>query len=285
MAGMADIFLNRQRQGGLFGGGGGEGSTFTAGGNLVSPTSDPTFARLLEAAQAAIPQNQPSVMDIASQGVQSPLLEAILGPMLQRLVQPQQAQQRQLTEATRATGGLRDSAYGQQFNELLNQQGLQRNDLMAQVLQHTLAPLLNATIQQQAQAYNPARILSDLLGQSKPQLVPTASGQGGGGGWENIPPSLGLATPMMGDSMASTGRTNPWDWAPGGGWNASMGGGGGGLPSGVAGAGGADPLAALEKYLTGSPGPSFPIQQTGENSWGSTSYNPLTDYTQTNMEY
>ena len=321
----------------LWGGGGGgdsgAGTTPAGAGQLISPTGDPTFARLLEAAQAAIPTgppaseswlqaaqgaiptNQPSVMDIAAQGASSPLLSAILGPMLQRLQQPQAAQRTQLTEATRATGGLRDSAYTGGMNELLQKQGLQQNDLMAQILKETLGPLLNASMQQQQMSYDPARILSnlagtavqqeslaynpakmltDLLGVAKPQYVSPqgAGGAGGGGsGWENIPPSMGLATPMMGSSMPSTGYTSPAamsaagqasDWEN---YYRNLTGGGGtrataGQPAG--GGGGYDPLT---QYLLGGQGSSFPIEQSGANSWQSVSYNPLTDYAQTNMEY
>ena len=280
---------------GLWGGGGGAagsvgGATPAGAGQLISPTGDPTFARLLEAAQAAIPQSQPSVMDIAGQGASSPLLSAILGPMLERLKQPQAAQRTQLTEATRATGGLRDSAYTGGMNELLQKQGLQQNDLMAQILQQTLGPLLQASMQQQAQSYNPANILGDLLGAARPQYVPPQGGGGsaaGGIDMSGLSPSLGLATPMAGDTMASTAGPGQWGYVNGRLQQIpypDAGGGGGYNPPAAAApsGGGYDPLT---QYLLGGQGSTFPIEQSGANSWQSVSYNPLTDYAQTNMEY
>ena len=280
----------------LWGGGGGgdsgAGTTPAGAGQLISPTGDPTFARLLEAAQAAIPTSQPSVMDIAGQGASSPLLSAILGPMLERLRQPQAAQRTQLTEATRATGGLRDSAYTGGMNELLQKQGLQQNNLMAQILQQTLGPLLNASMQQQQMSYNPANILAGLLGAARPQYVPPqgaggAGGGGGGSGWENIPPSMGLATPMQGSSMPSTAGPGQWGYVNGRLQQIpypDAGGGGGYNPPAAAApsGGGYDPLT---QYLLGGQGATYPIEQSGANSWQSVSYNPLTDYAQTNMEF
>ena len=162
--------------------------TNVAGGNLISPTVDPTFAALMQQIQGSISGaqgQQQSLQNIVSQGAQSPLLEAVLGPALQRLLAPQAAQQQQLTDATRAAGGLRDSSYGSNMTQLLNQQGLQNNDLISTIIAKTLGTLVPGQLHENRQAYDPATALMQLLGLDKPSFVgdqPISSGGGGGGG-------------------------------------------------------------------------------------------------------
>jgi len=180
------------------------GVTSAGQGQLISPAADPTFASLLEAAKGAMPQGLPSLQGIVSEGATSPLLASILGPALQRLLVPQQQQQQQLTDVTRAAGGLRDSGYGQNMSTLLGQQGLERNDLMSNIIAKTLQTLVSGQLQENQQAFNPMKALSELLGISKPTYVGAPSqavggSRSSGGGWESLSPSLGLATPMQGD--------------------------------------------------------------------------------------
>ena len=293
---------------------------------VTSPTVDPTFSRLLGESQAAIPQNLPSLQDIVSQGATSPLLEAIIGPALQRLVAPQAQQMQQLTDITRAAGGLRGSTYGGNVLQLLNEQGLQRNDLMSNIIAKTLGTLVPGQLQENEQAFLPQKALSALTQLARPEITPNkpedaltnllrtispeitqnkpedalmqllqlisprfqppsgGGGGGGGGGWENIPPSMGLATPSQASAMPTTAGPGQWGYVngrlqqipypdTGGGYNP---------PAAAAPTSGYDPLT---QYLLGSQGATNPIQQTGESSWSTVPYAPLTDYASTNMEY
>lgn len=187
---------------------GGIDSTINQSGNLVSPTTDPTFGGLLQTAQASMPQNLPGLQDIIQGGMNSPLLQMVLGPAMARLQAPQAAARQNLTEQTRAAGGLRGSTYGQDQNTLANNQALEGNDLMSQVIKQMLAPIISGQLQQNQQAFNPISALTALLGAAKPIMVPNSSATNsvsGGGGWDSIPQSQGLGTPMQSDSMGATG--------------------------------------------------------------------------------
>lgn len=171
----------------------GGGST---GFNIFDPTSVANFSRVANAAGSSIPQRLPSLESIITQGVNSPLLAAVLGPALERLRAPQAQQQQQLTESTRAAGGLRGSQYTQGMNQLLYNQGLQTNDLMGQVIQQMLAPIISGRLQEQRNQFLPSEALINLLRAIRPEAVGSRATTGAGSsGWENIPPSLGLNTP------------------------------------------------------------------------------------------
>lgn len=188
------------------GGSSGSGSASVGGSQVISPLALPELMQLFNRTQANIPNQDQlgSLQGMIQGGINSPLLQMVLGPALQRL-QPQQAQQRQnLTESTRAAGGLRGSTYGQDMNTLQNNQALQTNDLMAQVIQQMLSPLISGQLQEQQNQFLPAKSLTDLLQASRPAIA----GRGGASastGWENIPASQGLGTPMMGDTMGPAG--------------------------------------------------------------------------------
>src|SRR3990167_2730249 len=91
----------------------------------LSPLDDPAYADLFNQIMGSIPQNLAGITSLVSQGINSPLIEAVLGPALARLQQPQAQQRQQLTESTRAAGGLRGSQYGRGMNQLMATQGLQ----------------------------------------------------------------------------------------------------------------------------------------------------------------
>lgn len=164
------------------GGGGAVGNTRYA---QVSPTSDPSFAALLAQILQQTPQreNMTSLQDMITGGMNSPLLQSILGPALARLQAPQAQQRENLTESTRAAGGLRSSSYGQNYNKLQEQQGQQQNDLMGQVIQQVLGTLMTGQMQEQQNSFLPARSLTELLRSIAPSTVsgtvPQVSGGGG----------------------------------------------------------------------------------------------------------
>ena len=194
------------------GGGSTSGKVGTTEYKQVSPTSDPTFARLLEQIQAITPTALPGIESITQQGMNSPLLQLVLGPALQRLQAPQAQARQNLTEQTRAAGGLRGSTYGQDMNKLVANQGLQQNDLMAQVIQQILGTLVSGQIQSQQNSMLPGKSLTELLRTIAPQNITgqTVSGQTGGSssGWGSIPPSQGLNTPM---SSGTLNAQQQWD--------------------------------------------------------------------------
>jgi len=163
------------------GGGGAVGNTRYA---QVSPTSDPSFAALLAQILQQTPQreNMTSLQDMITGGMNSPLLQSILGPALARLQAPQAQQRENLTESTRAAGGLRSSSYGQNFNKLQEQQGQQQNDLMGAVIQQVLSSLISGQMQEQQNSFLPGRSLTELLRTIAPQTVTGSVGGGGSSG-------------------------------------------------------------------------------------------------------
>ena len=189
----------------------------------VSPTSDPSFAKLLDQILNVTPTALPGIEQLTAQGMNSPLLQLVLGPALQRLQAPQAQARQNLTEQTRAAGGLRGSTYGQDMNKLVANQGLQQNDLMSQVIQQILGTLVSGQIQSQQNSMLPGKSLTELLRTIAPQTLTgplvtgqtitgqNITGQTGGSsssGWGSISPSQGLNTPM------SSGTLNPqqqWD--------------------------------------------------------------------------
>lgn len=211
----------------FFGGGGGFGSLESFGmsgipgmgpgteltGNTItrqiSPTSDPAFAQLLEQIINITPTALPGINDIVSGGMNSPLLQLVLGPALARLAAPQAQQRQQLTEATRAAGGLRGSQYGKDFTRLQQQQGQQQNDLMAQVIQQMLAPLISGSLQAQQNSMLPGKSLTDVLRLLAPQTVSSQmGGSGGGGGGGGISPRTSAADQSRADEQAQIQRAH-----------------------------------------------------------------------------
>jgi hypothetical protein len=194
----------------LFGGAGTAVNTAgggTAGGGdwtAVSPLVIPELRDLYMRAQGAVPSKMQSVQDMVAGGMNSPLLQAVLGPALQRLVQPQAAQREQLTDIFRDTGGLKGGQYGVRMNDLLTNQSQQQNDLMAQVLGQVLNPLLSAQIQEQRNQFLPAQTYADILQAARPNFNfgSNARSSSSSSGWESIAPSLGLGTPMSGDRIS-----------------------------------------------------------------------------------
>ena len=187
------------------GGSSGSGSASVGGSQVISPLALPELMALFNQIQGEVPSRteMPSLQTMIQGGMNSPLLQSVLNPAMQRL-QPLQQQQRQnLTETTRAAGGLRGSTYGQDMNTLQNNQALQSNDLMGQVIQQVLGTLMQGQLQEQRNQFLPGETLINLLNASRPQV-----GKGGASassGWENIPASQGLATPMQSDSMGPAG--------------------------------------------------------------------------------
>lgn len=149
----------------------------------LSPMDDPTFADLFGQAAGSIPGSLPGIEQLIAQGMNSPLLQLVLGPALERLKAPQAQQREQFTESARAAGGLRDSSYRGGMNKLMQNQGQAQNDLMSQVIQQILGTLVSGQLQSQQNSFLPARSMTDLLRTATPQTVQgSMAGMGGGGG-------------------------------------------------------------------------------------------------------
>jgi hypothetical protein len=131
----------------------------------------PELMNLFNQNQQAIPTQLNSLQSMIQGGMNSPLLQQVLGPAMQRLQQPQADQRRQLTDTFRASGGLRGSSYGNETNKLMVNQGQQQNDLMAQVIREMLAPLIQGQMQEQQNSFLPARAMTDLFNAARPTVI------------------------------------------------------------------------------------------------------------------
>lgn len=139
--------------------------------NSVSPLVVPELMNLFNKAQGSVPGSLNSLQSMIQGGMNSPLLQEVLGPAMQRLVQPQAQQRQQLTDMTRAAGGLRSGEYGMNTNVLLNNQSLQQNDLMSDVIGKVLQTLVSGQLQEQQNQFLPSKAYTDLLSASRPQLI------------------------------------------------------------------------------------------------------------------
>ena len=158
------------------------------------------------------------LLELLTQGTQSPLLKAILGPLLKIQERSFKPQQQNLTDMFRSAGALRDTSYGKGMGTLLGDQALAKQGLIGSTAQSFLGPLLQALMESQRM---------NMSAQARSSSDP----------WAGIPPSQGLATPMSGGG-SSTSLANSYG---GSGFNPP----GGGLN-----------LDALMKMLSGSSGGS-----------------------------
>ena len=195
----------------------------------VSPLDDPAFADLFKQILASIPGSVPGIESLVSGGMNSPLLQLVLGPALERLKAPQAQQREQFTESARAAGGLRGSTYGGGMNKLMQNQGLQVNDLMSQVIQQVLGTLVQGQLQSQRNQFLPTEARSNLLPRIAPQTIQgSMAGMGGGGGGGGGGGRSSILQPGIdfGNYTAGNAITQPGVGAPigGGGFDPMAGG-------------------------------------------------------------
>lgn len=192
-------------------GGAGSGTVGNTQFQQVSPLADPNLLALFKLAQGAVPTQLNSLQSMIQGGMNSPLLETILGPALQRLQQPQAQQRTQLTDAARAAGGLGGSPYSNAQVNLAETQGYQTNDLIAQVISQMLNPLVQGQLQEQRNAFMPAQAYTDLLQASRPQIVSGAFAQPS---YTQLEGSNFLREPFS-DPYAELGMVRPGTTVPG----------------------------------------------------------------------
>lgn len=242
----------------------------------VSPLAIPELMDLFRQIQGSIPNTAgQDVSNYLGQGMNSPLLQSILEPQLALLARKQQPQMQQLTDAFRASGGLRGSEYGKAVPRLQGDQGLAQADLISQLTSQTLSPMLTALNQQTQNQFLPVNALLNLFGAARPQVNFGNGGGGGQGGQGGGAPSMnqnpffsGYGDQMMQQQGAPQPNFNPFGGnpqpqqggggfdpfaggaaqppqaaAPGGGYNPADFGGGGGASTGDMGGFYQDPLS------------------------------------------
>ena len=139
---------------------------------VFSPVeADPGFATRVEDVIASINRPQASFEDLLSQGINSPLLQAILGPALRNLLPGAEEARQSLTDRFRASGGLRSGAYGvragQLESDILGQQG----DLISRVISSFLPTAVSGLQNESARSLQQSSLLESILGLTKPQFI------------------------------------------------------------------------------------------------------------------
>lgn len=194
----------------------------TSSPTAVSVLDDPRLAQLFSNAQGAIPTNLSSIFDLVGQGSNSPLMQEIIQRGLGSL-QPGAAQSRQaMTDAFRASGGLRGTAYGQGMalneGEILGKQ----SSLIGDLLSKTLSTLVGGELQQQQNQFLAPKTMIDLLQAGRPGIGQQTSSQG----TTNYGGSGDPATDYMNDWLAQYRSSgNPFGAGGSGGQQANTGGG------------------------------------------------------------
>lgn len=138
---------------------------------------DPRLGSLFNQIQGITPTSLPSLDSLVQEGMNSPLMSQIISGALTRAA-PNEALARQaVTDAARATGGLRGTAYmqGVARNEgnILDQRGILTSDIIAKTLQS----LISGRLQEQQNSFLPARTLTDLFQAGRPLSGQISSSQ------------------------------------------------------------------------------------------------------------
>lgn len=144
---------------------------------LMPVLDDPRLGNLFNQIQQVTPTSLPSLDSIVNEGMNSPLMSQIISGALTRAA-PNEALARQgVTDAARAAGGLRGTAYGQSVarNEgnILDQRGILTSDIIAKTLQQ----LISGRLTEQQNSFLPARTLTDLFQAGRPLSGQTSSQQ------------------------------------------------------------------------------------------------------------
>jgi hypothetical protein len=157
---------------------------------------DPKLVQGLAGTLGGVQQNAAgNYMDFLSNPTAHPLYQAQIGGLLQSLMPGEQRARQGLTDTFRAAGGLRSGAYGREA-------GMLEGDLQDNRSQ-TASRLLGQMFPQMTQALqNPMNNIPSLI-----QSLKLSQGTGGArgassSGWDSIPLSQGLNTPMSSGGYA-----------------------------------------------------------------------------------
>lgn len=144
---------------------------------LMPTLDDPRLGDLFKQIQGVTPTSLPSLDSIVQEGMNSPLMSQIISGALTRAAPNEALARQSVTDAARAAGGLRGTAYGQSVarNEgnILDQRGILTSDIIAKTLQQ----LISGRLQEQQNSFLPARTLTDLLQAGRPLSGQTSSQQ------------------------------------------------------------------------------------------------------------
>lgn len=161
----------------------------------VSPLNDNPFTQLYGQTKNLIPTSLPSLGALLSQGMNSPLLQAILGPSLQRLMGTEQTSRDAVTDAFRASGGLRSSQYGRTFAENEGNIMDKRSSLISDTIAKNLGTIVPGMLQEQKNMFLPGEeymnlmklIRPDLVTLPQPRMDASASSSSNGANWLSQP--------------------------------------------------------------------------------------------------
>ena len=222
----------------------GGSSISQSGGSLDDPRLQALLDQIIDSMPTVTPP-QRGAQEFIDQGIASPLLQAILLPILQNLIPGERQARTSLTDRFRAAGGAdKSSAYGAGMVNLEGELAAKRAGAVSTATSQMLGPILQALLGEQAQdlqaqelEFKPASILAQILSALRPSTA-TAN--------------------------VSSGSSDPWG-------TSSRGGGGGGSGGGgrsAGGGGGIDPVTGrqygFERGMVMPPGMSSRPTQYGE---------------------
>ena len=195
---------------------GGSGSSF--GSSFYQPSQSSTtqypidIAKLIESVGGMIgglntgQATQQNLNTFLNNPLSSELFSGTIGPLLEALGPSEEAARTALADQFRMAGGgqggaLQSGAFAKAAQ--LNERNIlaNRSNVVAQRASETFRNLLAGLglgLQAEEAQTTPARLGVGLIGAIKPTGT-TQTGGGGTTGWENIPPSQGLNTPMASD--------------------------------------------------------------------------------------
>jgi hypothetical protein len=157
----------------------------------VSPLADQNFNDLYNQTRGLIPTGLDSLQSLIQGGMSSPLLAQIIQGALGRLA-PAEAQSRQaVTDAARAAGSLRSTAYGQSVANNENNILTNRSGLVSDMISKTLGTLVPGLLQEQKNSFMPSQSYMDLLKLIRPDVVANRGAiSGSGSGSNSLGPSI-----------------------------------------------------------------------------------------------
>lgn len=179
-----------------------------------SPLDDPRFAEILNSIISGIPQTR-GVSDMLSQGIQSPLLQAVLQGVLSQLVPGERAARTSMTDRFRMAGAQRDTAYGGALANLESEILGRRGQAVSGTISQFLEPLMRSLLAEQEQQFRGPDIMSRLLAYLRPETVVGRPAQPGGIAGPASQP-FGVSN-ITGRPVSSPGRMyDPWGVASAG---------------------------------------------------------------------
>jgi len=187
---------------GSFAGAGGAGGAGTGAGQVgqtqftsIDPAAQPgggSFGSTLQNLMSRLPGAPPSYQDLISQGVNSPLLQSVLGPALQNLIPGEEMGRENLASEFRSAGALGSGAQGVASSRLENAFQGQRGNLISQIISSMLPTMTQGLANQYNQQLAVPGLLGSILGSTRPatvtgnvppmQFLGFGSGGAGGGG-------------------------------------------------------------------------------------------------------